>query len=164
MDTVMMTPCSFSALLDCHADLAELFARHQEALLDRDMDAALRQITCFQRALLRHIDDEENVLMPVYKARIHATMANSMALVEGDHLKLKQLTAECIHKTEVLGQNDPPIKRRILALLDEEKTLKHVLEHHDQRERNILFPSLDRVTDEAERRELLTRCMLRVSP
>lgn len=158
-----MTRCSFSVLLDCHADLAELFARHQEALLDRDLDAARREIARFQAALLRHIGDEEDVLTPVYQARVPATFANKLELFEGDHLKLKQLTAACVRMTEALGQDGQPLKRRILALLDDEKTLKHVLEHHDQRERNIFFPALDRVTSEAERHELLARCMLRVS-
>jgi hypothetical protein len=32
------------------------------------------------------------------------------------------------------------------------------MEHHNLREANILYPALDRVTSEAERREILTRC------
>jgi len=35
---------------------------------------------------------------------------------------------------------------------------KHLLTHHDQREANILYPALDRVTSAAERRALLAAC------
>jgi len=48
--------------------------------------------------------------------------------------------------------------RRVIRLLDEEATFKSLCEHHDMRERNIFFPALDRVADEAERRELIGRC------
>jgi hemerythrin superfamily protein len=36
---------------------------------------------------------------------------------------------------------------------------KHLVEHHDLREQNILYPTLDRLTTEAERRDLLGRCL-----
>jgi hypothetical protein len=32
------------------------------------------------------------------------------------------------------------------------------MQHHDMRERNLLYPTLDKVTGEEERRELLLRC------
>jgi len=46
----------------------------------------------------------------------------------------------------------------ILRLLDRQATFKNLMEHHDQRETNILYPALDRVTPETERREILSRC------
>lgn len=41
---------------------------------------------------------------------------------------------------------------------DEQTTFKHLLAHHDQREANILYPTLDHVTTEEEREALLARC------
>jgi hypothetical protein len=37
---------------------------------------------------------------------------------------------------------------------------KHLVEHHDRRERNILYPQLDRVTSEQERARPLKACRL----
>jgi hypothetical protein len=47
----------------------------------------------------------------------------------------------------------------VIALFDEEAAYKNLLLHHDMRERNLLFPTLDRVTDETERRDLINRCL-----
>jgi hypothetical protein len=57
-----------------------------------------------------------------------------------------------------LKHNPDGRKRGILWLLDRQATFKNLMEHHDLREANILYPALDRVTSEAERREILARC------
>jgi hypothetical protein len=49
----------------------------------------------------------------------------------------------------------------VIKLFDEEATFKHVVEHHDLREQNILYPTLDRVTTEVERQELLNSLLVR---
>lgn len=43
-------------------------------------------------------------------------------------------------------------------MLDYGYWFKRLLEHHDQREENILYSVLDRMTDEKEREELLQEC------
>jgi hypothetical protein len=58
---------------------------------------------------------------------------------------------------ELKGGNGD-LARRVIRLFDEEATFKSLCDHHDMRERNIFFPALDRVTGEAERRELIGRC------
>jgi hypothetical protein len=47
---------------------------------------------------------------------------------------------------------------RVIRLFDEEAMFKSFCDHHEMRKRNILFTALDRVTDEAERQELIGRC------
>ena len=46
----------------------------------------------------------------------------------------------------------------MIRLFDEEAMFKTPCEHHDMRERNIFFPTLDRVTNEDERRGLIGHC------
>lgn len=157
----MTTTCSFATLLELHLDLAELFARHQEALLDCDLELARRTLRTFRALLLKHIDEEERVLMPVYKSLAGATGQLGAGLLHGDHRKLTALVAELEQKLEALDEKQPQLKRKVLAMLDEERTLKHVLEHHDQRERRMFFPVLDRLTTEPARRQLLAQCTLR---
>lgn len=58
-----------------------------------------------------------------------------------------------------LIEKDPGQRRReIIELFDQGYWFKRLLEHHDNREENILYPVLDRVTDEAERKDLLRQC------
>jgi hemerythrin-like domain-containing protein len=63
--------------------------------------------------------------------------------------------------TERLGRlkQDPTnLKREIIELFDEQALFKHLMQHHDMREENILYPTLDKVTSEEERWELLSKC------
>ena len=43
-------------------------------------------------------------------------------------------------------------------MFDEQALFKHLMQHHDRREENILYPTLDKVTSEEERLELLSKC------
>ena len=45
----------------------------------------------------------------------------------------------------------------MIELLDRERTFKHLVEHHDAREHDHLYPQLDRLTSAAERDELAER-------
>ena len=47
------------------------------------------------------------------------------------------------------------LSRALIALLYAEAQFKHLLQHHDLREENLLYPTLDRVASEEERQELL---------
>jgi hypothetical protein len=58
---------------------------------------------------------------------------------------------------ERLCSEHSDLSREILKLFDEQALFKHLVEHHDLREQNILYPALDEMTDEAERRDLLAR-------
>lgn len=50
------------------------------------------------------------------------------------------------------------LRRSIIGLFDRQAMYKHLVEHHDLREKNVLYPALDRVTDDAERARLLHVC------
>ena len=46
------------------------------------------------------------------------------------------------------------MERAALRLLDAETAFKHLCEHHDAREEQILYPALDRVTTDEEKARL----------
>ena len=50
-----------------------------------------------------------------------------------------------------------PGARQVVALIDREGPLKHLFEHHDQREQRHFFPELERLVAPAERDALLAR-------
>jgi hemerythrin-like domain-containing protein len=149
---------SFLSLLVPHAELDELFYQHQEALLALDIRLALERLQAFQRALCRHMADEEELLLPLYGERAGPIPGGAATLFLAEHRKMLQLLTGFREQLAVLEGAPPDLKRQVLHLLDQESMFKHLVEHHDLREQNILYPTLDQVTSEAERRELLSRC------
>jgi hypothetical protein len=59
---------------------------------------------------------------------------------------------------QMRGEAPAELRRSVIALIDREFKYKHLSEHHDLRERNVLYPWLNRITSEEERRALLTKC------
>jgi hemerythrin-like domain-containing protein len=152
-----MAELSFVSLLDIHSVLKELFLQHQEALLDADLMRARGRLEEFERRLLHHIREEEILLLPVYE-RAGAIPGGPPVLFTGEHKRMQELLAGFKQALSLLEQNPDSRKRATLWLLDRQATFKNLMEHHDLRETNILYPTLDRVTSEAERREILARC------
>jgi len=152
-----MRELSFTSLLDVHKGLQELFLQHQEALLDCDLVCATERLEEFERRLLRHIWEEETLLLPVYE-RAGAIPGGPPVLFTGEHKRMRELLEGFEQALASLAKRPDNRKRGILRLLDRQATFKNLMEHHDQRETNILYPALDRVTPETERREILSRC------
>ena len=78
-----------------------------------------------------------------------------IALFLGEHKKILEYLDRFDQTLAEMTEGPEPLKRKILQLLDEEAVFKHVMLHHDLRERNILYPVLDSVTEEQERRIFL---------
>jgi hemerythrin-like domain-containing protein len=152
-----MAELSFVSLLDIHQVLKELFLQHQEALLDGDLGRAQERLAEFERRLLHHIREEEELLLPVY-ARAGVIPGGPPVLFTGEHKRMQEMLAGFKQTLSSLERDPNSRKRGILWLLDRQATFKNLMEHHDLRETNILYPALDRVTSETERREILARC------
>jgi hemerythrin-like domain-containing protein len=152
-----MAELSFVSLLDIHKALQELFLQHQEALLDADLMRAGKRLEEFEGRLFDHIREEEELLLPVYE-RAGAIPGGPSVLFTGEHKRMQELLAGFKQALSSLKQDPGGRKRGILWLLDRQATFKNLMEHHDLREATILYPALDRVTSEAERRDILARC------
>ncbi len=147
-------PPSFLSLLDVHARLNELFLLHQETLLMQDIHLARERLLQFERELLAHMIFEEERLFPIYE-RAGRIPGGPLELFAGEHRKMRLFLDRFKQKLDEWLSHPPDLKRRIIALFDEQAMFKHLVEHHDLREQNILYPTLDRMTDERERQELL---------
>jgi hemerythrin-like domain-containing protein len=152
-----MEPISLAALLAVHRVLDELFFSHQEALLNRDLPAAAARLKSFEHLLADHVWDEEDVLLPVY-GRAGTIPGGPPALFTGEHKRLQEMLSDFNNCLASLAEASAAPTRGILWLFDREATFKNLMTHHHLREANIFYPALDRVTSEAERRELLARC------
>ncbi len=155
----MVEKVSFSALLELHEGLAETFFRHQEALMLCDIDRAIEELKRHEANLFAHIQDEEELLLPIYQARTGKIPGGPLELFTGEHKKMKMFIGEFYETLSSLGAAEPSgLRRSIIALFDRQFMYKHLSEHHDLREKNILYPWLDRITSDEERRRLLGKC------
>jgi hemerythrin-like domain-containing protein len=145
---------SFLELLDVHAWLDEEMFAHQSALLARDARRAAEHLEAFAGGLARHIEDEERLLLPLYE-RAGRIEGGAPTLYLAEHRKLLAMVDDMRGRLAALDLADPSSDRRIIGLLDRECRLKNLLLHHDERERNLLYPALDRVATGAERRDAL---------
>ena len=152
---------SFGELLSLHRELDDLFLAHQRALIRSDFPRALRHLDEYEAALAAHMRDEEERLIPLYAERAGYIRGGAAELFLGEHRKMRRLVArfkEAIPR--VAGAAD--VERALLGLLDEQATFKHLCEHHDAREGQILYPALDRVTSDEEKIRLGGELKLRV--
>ena len=72
-----------------------------------------------------------------------------------EHRKMLWFLERFAGKLRRLDSRTPGLAREIIALFDDEAQFKHLVMHHDLREHNILYPTLDRVASEEERRAML---------
>lgn len=135
-----------------HAELEELLLCHQEALLLADWGLARRYLALYGSGLRLHIRQEDELLLPRY--REHEQGQPWPARVyEGEHRKLERQLQLCRRAFAALLQ--APSRRGVIGLIEQQKSLKHLAEHHHQREEESLFPVLDAALGEAQKSALL---------
>lgn len=147
---------SFLTLLETHQQLEELFLQHQEDLLTLDLERAARELKDYEQKLVLHMRQEEDWLLPVFE-RAGPIPGGAIELFTGEHKKMRAFVVRFKETLAELKSRPADLKRRVIALFDQEALFKHLVEHHDAREESILYPTLDRITSEAEREELLGR-------
>jgi hemerythrin-like domain-containing protein len=145
---------SFSSLEKEHAKLERLFDSHQRALLEKNLNAALAALNTFAGELHRHIEYEEQTLLPLYAEEGGETEGGTLEIFQAEHRKLREGAASLTRKAEALSASTD-LMGSILALLDEETMFKGLFRHHALREKNVLFPRLDERTTEEQRKRML---------
>lgn len=148
---------SFLLLLGLHERITEMFLVHQEALLALDVELALSRLKRFESELRDHMRVEEDLLLPVY-ARAGRIQGGPLEFYTGEHKRMIEFLERFTERLERLKQDPTNLKREIIELFDEQALFKHLMQHHDMREENILYPTLDKVTTEEERWDLLSKC------
>jgi hemerythrin HHE cation binding domain-containing protein len=139
-----------------HLELRELFMRHQEALLQGDFKEAKEYLNTFKIFLSAHMKIEENYLFPKF-AKIERASKWDVSLYEKEHDKINLLYNNIEEDLEWLSEQDltdSQMRRNIIALLDKEKTLKGLNEHHEEREEEALLKELDEQLEQIQLKEL----------
>jgi len=150
---------SFSDLLGLHQQLDELFFEHQRALVRGELEVALAKLEGYEKELLDHIWDEEEVLIPIYAARAEAPVGGSAEIFLNEHRKIREYLV--LFKAEFVKLSAAEdLERAVIFLLDSQVIYKRLLVHHDARERKFLYPLLDEITTEQEKLSLFQRLKL----
>ncbi|MFN6962926.1 MAG: hemerythrin domain-containing protein [Pyrinomonadaceae bacterium] len=146
---------TFSQILDVHTELERLFAEHQYALLHFDLELAASLLRRYETLLLAHMRDEEDVLLPMYATHAEIRPAGGVKLMLDEHDKMRAHVTLFLENLERL-KSETEREPLIIRLLDREAFYKRLASHHDNREREHLFPALDAIAmSEDERRAVI---------
>lgn len=138
--------------MDVHQELERLLAVHQQALAGLDLEEAAAGLASYDRALREHIGLEETYVLPSYEKLIPDAV--DAVLYHGEHRRLRLLLDEFRQRMQRLSQS-ATVRADVVDLFDREAMLKQILEHHDAREGNVLYPALDRLVDDEQRAAIL---------
>ena len=151
----------FDILLDLHNEIDAVFFRHQCSLLNFDFMRALEELEEYESLLIRHMKDEEDFLLPIYAERAKMEKAGEAKIFLDDHEKMRIYVEQFKDQTIKLAGEEHP-ENGLLLLLDRESFYKRLNSHHDKREREHLYPSLNMICSESEKDELLSHLMCKV--
>ncbi len=139
-----------------HLEIRELFARHQEALLQGLLEEASTWLEYFNVCQKAHMQIEERYLIPEFE-KIERTTKWEGSLYQKEHDKINQLYNNVVRDLDWLIEqelDESQRRRNIIALLDKEKTLKGMNEHHEEREEEAMLKELDEQLESRSLKEL----------
>lgn len=143
------------AYLELHLELEEKFLNHQEELITLKLEKARRHLAEFAKTLRHHIFIEDKYILPLYERKVPPPPGGGAFLFYGEHEKIKEFLGKIEGKMKKLAPRKKNIRRQIIELLDVETRFKDILMHHDLREKNLLYPLLDKAVTPEERKMLL---------
>lgn len=124
-----------------HASLDALFRRHQEVLVSHAWAWAARLLIQYQERLTVHIRLEEKFLLPYCNDDSGSSSRWGSRVYRTEHRKLEELVrVVTVRLASARRRGVTPAM--LIDILDKERTLKHVVQHHHEREEKGLFTEL----------------------
>jgi len=111
-----------------------------------DIERAESIFLSFKSELERHIIWEEDILFPVFERKTGIKDGGPTSVMRIEHIEIKKYLQEIKRKLHVKKIQDP---------CKEEVALFKVLESHNQKEENILYPGIDKLTSEQEKEQMI---------
>lgn len=146
-------------IMAVHSELDAIFLEHQRALLRMDHAMAVTELERYEVGLIRHMQDEERILLPLYSGRCEFPAVGAPKLFLDEHEKMRAHITVLKEATADLP-NASDLEPAVLRLLGHEAFYLRLAGHHDKREGDYLYPLLDAALSDSERRELLERIWL----
>lgn len=136
---------AYVAMVQVHDELDEAFAAHQDALVEGRVLEAKERFLTFRDALLDHMQIEDDQLLPVYALMPDPPVGGGADLFRAEHDRIRKLLDEF---SQLFDRLNAPMKSRdLVTVIERQRLLKHVLEHHNLREQTHLYPMLDQFDD-----------------
>ena len=130
-----------SALEENHKDIHQWFLMHQECLLLGHGHYAQASLEAFTELLTAHMAFENSHLLASGAETEFGRMRWAASVYLHEHEKILQLVAAVERLFSRWHAEERSRSRRLLLLelLERQLTLRHVIEHHEQREEQDLF-------------------------
>ncbi len=141
-------------LVAAHEGLTAQLRQHQLYLVAGEVEPSGQAWQEFACNLLRHMRAEEDVVLPRYAAEVSPRQGAGVDVFRREHQRLRRFVTE-LDAWLQLWQGRRPPAAEIILLVERQKTLKEVLEHHDERERTALYPDLESALGGASSADLL---------
>ena len=132
---------SAAVLTHEHRLLEQLLQRHQRALVDARIEQAAAHWQRYRQALAAHIDQEEAGLDQLDSDALRWPLR----LYRAEHRRILELADRIADQLARAPRRATAVFR--IDMLEREKTLKGVLEHHHEREEQDLYLVWDRAID-----------------
>ena len=120
-------------MTDDHRRCDDYFAEAEQAIAKKNLAAARAAFGHFRGAVLAHFDSEEKTLFPTFEAKTGMTMGPTQVM-RMEHTQMRALLDEAVDALEQDNADD------YLGLAD---TLLIMMQQHNMKEENILYPMCD---------------------
>ena len=120
-------------MTDDHRRCDDFFAEAEQAIGKKNLPAARAAFGHFRNALLAHFDCEEKTLFPTFEAKTGMRMGPTQVM-RMEHTQMRTLLDDAVDALEQANPDD------FLGLAD---TLLIMMQQHNMKEENILYPMCD---------------------
>ena len=101
----------------------------------------------FQKGLLKHIVWEEEILFPFFESKTNMHDAGPTAVMRFEHKQIKDLLGKIWNKVSALQAANP----------QDEEAIKHILNMHNMKGENVLYPMIDKLSSEDEKNTIFQK-------
>lgn len=118
-----------------HKQCDDLFAAAESAVSNCDWNVATPEFSRFRNAMLHHFAMEEEVLFPAFETRTGMRQGPT-SVMRSEHFQMKDLFDR---------MSDAITNKNINAYLGDADTLLIIMQQHNLKEEQMLYPMADRV-------------------
>ncbi len=160
----------FDSILLVHEQIHAGLEAHQCHLVKHGLSvygfrAACLLFQAFGDALRAHIEVENEVLIPLFASECPPQLGCTPEILLAEHSKLLRLVDEMEARLLDLqkmpgksGGPSAPTALEVVGLIERQRMLKEVLEHHGIREAASFVPQLELAFEKQRRIDLLAQC------
>ena len=145
----------FQPLLDLHDDFEAALTDHQALLVEGDLAGGTARLEALQSDLAAHIAFENGHVLPLLESAGGWSRIGDPRFYRQEHDRILALLDRFVGETRALSTAPGRVGAEIARLIGSEQSLRTLLEHHDDRERQALYRDLLAVTTPEQRLALV---------